>query len=456
MEIYKPYPYQQHGTDHIIKHPASGLFLDMGLGKTVITLTAINHLMYDMYEVQKTLVIAPLRVAQHTWKAERNKWAHLRHLRISHVLGTEKERKMALYRKADIWVINRENLCWLIRYYGSVWPFDYVVVDELSSFKNPDAERFKAFRKVRPLTKRITGLTGTPMPNGLHDLWSQLYMLDRGERLGETYGGYREQFLTPGARDGARVLNYTGKTGAEQEVYRRIGDICLSMTAADYLDLPPRIDRQVPVHMTPDQLAKYEEFEQIQVMEMENGEELTAFNAQALTQKLLQFGNGAVYNADKSDYHVIHDAKLDALEDIMDASNGHPVMVFYWFKHDLQRLRERFKAWKPRELKTEQDITDWNARKIPLLFVHPASAGHGLNLQAGGNIIVWFSLTWSLELYKQANARLDRQGQTESVIIHHLITRGTMDEYVMQVLDRKEKGQNGLMEAVKAIVGKYR
>lgn len=454
---YKPHGYQEFGQQHLLNHDAAALFLDMGLGKTVVTLTVLDLLLYDRFEAGRTLVIAPKRVAEFTWTDEAAKWDHLHHLRFSKVLGTEKQRKAALRQKADIWLINRENLPWLVGYYGTSWPFDTVVIDELSSFKNHDSLRFKQLKKVRPLMRRVYGLTGTPRPNGLMDLWAPLYLLDQGKRLGSTIGEYRRNFFKEGKRNANVVFTYDLKdAGCEKAIYDRISDICVSMRAQDYLQLPERVDRIVPIHLPPATLAKYDEFEKVQVMTMETGEDITAFNVQALTQKLLQFGNGAVYNGDKSAWHEVHMEKLDMLEEIIDTAAGKPVMVFYWYKHDLERLQTRFKALKPRTLDTEKDIRDWNAGKIPLLFLHPASAGHGLNLQAGGNIIVWFSLTWSLELYQQAVARLYRQGQTQAVINHHLVAMGTMDEYVMEVLRRKEKGQDTLMEAVKAIIHKHK
>lgn len=454
--IYTPYPYQQHATQHIIDNPAAGLFLEMGLGKSVITLTAIDILMYQELEVSKVLVIAPKHVAEDTWISEAQKWDHLKHLSLSLVLGTERQRKEALQNKADIYVINRENVPWLVSHYGgSFFPFDMVVIDELSSFKSAKAIRFKALRMVRPLIRRIVGLTGTPRPNSLMDLWPQLYLLDQGERLGKTLTKYRDQYFTPGKRNGHIVYEYKlkGQSG-EQEIYSRISDICISMKAKDYLDLPARIDRVVPVKLSIEKQQQYIEFEKKQILALADIDEISAVNAAALTNKLLQFANGAVYD-DLKNFHVVHDEKLDALEEIVEAANGQPVLVFYSYKHDLQRILTRLKAYKPRQLNDRKDIQDWNDGKVAVLCAHPASAGHGLNLQAGGNIITWFGLPWSLELYQQANARLDRQGQTRSVIVHHLVTAGTMDEDVVASLQTKADGQEALMQAVKARIRKY-
>lgn len=453
--IYNPWPYQDYATQHVIDNPFSGLFLDMGLGKTVSTLTAVNQLMFDDLEVNKVLVIAPKRVAEDTWTTEAAKWDHLKHLRVSVVLGTERQRKEALKAKADIYVINRENVAWLVGVYQSAFPFDMVVIDELSSFKSAKAIRFKSLRMVRPLIKRVVGLTGTPAPNGLIDLWPQMYLLDQGERLGKTITRYRENYFTPGRRNGQVVFDYKLKEESEQAIYDKISDICISMNAKDYLSLPERITRDVEIHLPAALKAKYDEFERDQVLALENLDEISAVNAAALTNKLLQFANGAVYDANK-DWHEVHKAKLDALEEIVDTSNGQPVLVFYSYKHDLERIKKRLKAYKPRTLDSRQDIQDWNDGKIQVLLCHPASAGHGLNLQAGGNIIVWFGLTWSLELYQQANARLDRQGQTKPVIVHRLIIIGTMDEDVSQAIERKTAGQDALMEAVNVRRLKYR
>lgn len=450
---YEAYPYQQHATEHIINNPYCGLFLEMGLGKTVATLTAIDYL--RMLDIDKILVIAPLRVAESTWSTEINKWDHLTHLRVSKVLGAESLRKKALRKEADIYVINRENVSWLVAYYGSAFPFDTVIIDELSSFKSAKSQRFKALRQVRPFMKRVIGLTGTPAPNSLIDLWPQVYLLDRGERLGKTISFFRNRYFTPGQRNGHIVFNYDLRDESENEIYSNISDICMSMKAKDYLELPERIDRVVNIEFSENLMSQYLEFEKSKVLELMDSEEISAVNAAALSNKLLQFSNGAVYDEIKN-VKEVHSYKLDALEEIVDTANGHPVLVFYAYKHGLERIKRKLRKYKPKKLECENDIDQWNKGEIQLMLAHPASAGHGLNLQAGGSIIVWYGLTWSLELYQQANARLYRQGQESNVIIHHLVSKGTMDEVVMEALVRKEAGQEVLLNAVKAIVDKHR
>lgn len=456
---YIPHPYQQHATEHIIRNPYSGLFLDMGLGKTVSTLTAIDELMNIYCEVNRVLVIAPKRVAEDTWATEVDKWDHLQHLSLSIVLGSVRERKEALRRKADIYVINRENVPWLIAQYQSAFPFDMIVIDELSSFKSPKAIRFKSLRMVRPRVSRLVGLTGTPAPNGLIDLWPQLYLIDMGERLGKTVTGYRERYFNPGRRSGAVVFDYKLRPGSEQEISSKISDICISMKAKDYLSLPDRINRTVEVHLPAAIQARYNDFERDQVMTLlsidNENEEISAASAAALSTKLRQFANGAIYDEQKN-WHPVHDIKLDALEELVEGANGQPVLIFYAFRHDLERIQQRLKAYKPRTLDSSDDIRSWNAGKIQVLLAHPASAGHGLNLQAGGNIIIWFGLNWSLELYQQANARLDRQGQTKPVIIHHMITIDTIDTKIMRAIEGKAVTQDALMEAVKVLLKKYK
>ncbi|MDR3565555.1 MAG: DEAD/DEAH box helicase [Negativicutes bacterium] len=443
---YSPHVYQDHFTELIINSPTVAGFLDMGLGKSVSTLSAVAQLLHDYWEVERVLVIAPLRVAQYTWSDEIEKWDHTSYLKLAKVLGTEKQRIAALKSKANIWVINRENVTWLVKYFGSKWPFDMVVIDESSSFKSHKAQRFKALRKVRPLIKRIVELTGTPAPNNLLDIWPQIYLLDRGERLGKTITGYRERYFEPDKRDGHIVFSWRLKPGAEEAIYAKIADICVSMKAEDWLSLPPRIDNIVKVQLEPTVKKLYKQLERDLLLPFAGGD-VVAGQAADLSNKLLQMANGAIYDENKS-VRVIHDAKLDALEDIIESANGNPVMVFYWYKHDLTRLKKRFPH--ARTLDKTQDVKAWNYGEIPLLLVHPASAGHGLNLQAGGNIIVWFGLTWSLELYEQANARLDRQGQTKSVIVHHLVAVGTVDELVLKALKNKATGQNALMAAVRS------
>lgn len=403
--------------------------------------------MYDSFEVSKVLVVAPLRVAEDTWSRETQKWDHLKHLRISKVLGSQKTREEALEADADIYVINRENVVWLVDYYKSRWPFDMLVIDELSSFKSSKSQRFKALKKVTPLINRTVGLTGTPTPNGYLDLWPQMYLLDRGERLGKTMTGYRDRYFNPGKRNGYTVFNWELKDMAEAAIQNRIKDICISMDAKDFLELPERINNNVNVTMDAKARELYKELEKELILQI-GEDEITALTAATLTNKLLQMSNGAVYDADRKFVHI-HDEKLEALEEILEF-NEEPVLVFYNFKHDFERLKDRFKKLNPRTLQTSEDIQDWNEGKIRLLLAHPASIGHGLNIQAGGHIIVWFGLTWSLELYMQANARLDRQGQTNNVIVHHLITEGTVDEDVMAALERKGTGQQDLLNAVKA------
>lgn len=452
---FKAHDYQNFAIQHIMDHTGAGLLLDMGLGKTVSALTAAERLIYEELEIDKVLVIAPKKVAENTWTNEASKWDHLCHLRIAKVLGTEKQRKEALKENADIYVINRENVAWLVGYYRSAFPFDMVIIDELSSFKSPKAIRFKALRMVRPLVKRVVGLTGTPTPRSLVDLWAQLYLLDMGERLGKTVTGYREHYFIPGRSNGHVVFDYKLQNGSEQAIYDRISDICISMKAEDYLTLPERIDRTVELALPDSVKAKYDEFEREQILALEDADEISAINAAALSNKLLQFANGAVYDADRN-YHEVHREKLEALEEIVDTANGQPVLVFYNFKHDLERIMKHLKAYKPQTLATPEDEKRWNDGKIQVLLAHPASVGYGLNLQDGGNIIVWYGLNWSLELYLQANARLHRQGQKRPVIIHRLVVSGTMDEDVVKSLEGKAECQDALMNAVKARIRKYK
>lgn len=446
---FSPWKYQTYAINHVMDHKASGLFLDMGMGKTVSTLTAIDNLLW-LGDINKVLVIAPLRVAEDTWSTECEKWEHLKHLRISKILGTKKQRRDALLKDADVYVTNRENVDWLVDECFSSWMWDMVVIDELSSFKSSKAKRFRALKKVRPYFKRIVGLTGTPAPNSLIDLWPQIYLLDRGQRLGKTITGYRERFFSPGRRNGYVVYNWELKQGAEESIQNKISDICISMSAKDYLDMPERIDNRIDITLPKKALDTYKQLEKDLVIEL-GEDDITAANAAVLTNKLLQLANGAIYTETKEVIKV-HDEKLNRLEEIIDTSNGKPVLVFYNFKHDYERiskLLEKLKV-KYQTLNTSEDIKSWNNGEIEVALLHPASAGHGLNLQYGGNIIVWFGLTWSLELYQQANARLYRQGQTNRVVIHHLIAKGTVDEDVMNALANKEINQNMLLKAVKA------
>jgi SNF2 family DNA or RNA helicase len=449
---YEPHGYQAYATKWLLDKEKAALFLDMGMGKSVITLTAINELMFDYFDVAKVLVIAPLRVAQNTWDSEIEKWEHLRHLRIAKILGNEKERIQALNATADIYVINRENVKWLVDRCGKHWPFDMVVIDELSSFKSHQAQRFKALRKIRPFMKRVVGLTGTPAPNSLIDLWPQIYLLDGGKRLGKTITGFRERYFYPDKRNQYIVYSYKPKEGAEEAIYKKLSDICVSMKAEDYLKLPERINNTIPIHLPKKAKEKYDQLERDLLLPL-NDSDIVANTAAVLTNKLLQMANGAVYD-ENGDVQEIHNAKLKALEDVLEAANGKPVLIFYAYKHDLARIKKHLKGQDLKVLDTAEDINAWNKGEVPIMLAHPASAGHGLNLQAGGNIIVWFGLTWSLELYSQANARLYRQGQKQNVIIHHLVAKGTMDEDVMRVLENKEAGQEALLNAIKARVRK--
>lgn len=445
-----PHDYQKVAIRKIIENEAYALLLDMGLGKTVSTLTAINELKYDYFEVNKVLVIAPKRVAEDTWSREVAKWEHLQHLTVSKVLGSEAQRRKALQRDADIYVINRENVEWLVNYYGPKWPFDMIVIDELSSFKSPKSKRFKALRKVRPLAKRVVGLTGTPAPNSLIDLWSQIYLIDRGERLEKTFTAYKRKYFI---QDPYLVYKIELKDGAEEEIYNRIDDICLSMKAKDYLKgLPEAAMNVIEVDISPQERTLYKKLERDYILEFADGD-IVASTAAVLSNKLLQLSSGAAYNENNGVQHI-HNAKLDALEEIVEGAQGQPILVFYNFKHDLERIKKRFKH--AEELKDSDTIERWNNGEIPILLAHPASAGHGLNMQDGGHIIVWYGLNWSLELYQQANARLHRQGQKNTVIIHHLVLKDSIDERVMEVLQGKEKQQDALMEAVKAKIEEVR
>ena len=520
---YVPWGYQEEATRWILDHKQCGLFLEMGLGKTVITLTAVDQLLRD-FDITRVLVIAPLRVAATVWAEEAQKWEHLKHLKVTKILGSRQtrlnalsglwknrvpkshERRMSLSEASsvgrlsedrlqkekcqnrkeygpeesysqklvdgpelpheselptrvgtpdatEIYTINRENVPWLIEVCEArkTWPFDMIVIDELSSFKNPRAERFKALRRVTGITRRIVGLTGTPSPNGLIDLWSQIYLLDRGERLGKYITKYREAYFRPGRTNGQVVFTWEPVKGAPEAIYQKLSDLCMSMTAEQYLTMPDRFDVEYPVELDSGGKRAYERLERDFVLPLLN-DTITAQNAAVLTGKLLQLANGAIYNED-GNYHTIHNAKLDALEDLIEAANGQPVLVYYSFKHDADRILERFPD--ARMLITPQDVNDWNAGKIPLMIAHPASAGHGLNLQAGGHILIWFGLTWSLELYQQANARLFRQGQPYPVTIYHVITKDTVDEDVLKVLTKKAGRQDALIDALKARIDRY-
>lgn len=443
---YTPHKYQSYAADFMIKNPVSALFLDMGLGKTVITLTAINEMCRNSFLVQKVLVIAPLRVARDTWPTEIEKWDHLKGLTYSVVVGTEAERKSALLKKASVYIINRENVSWLIESSGFPFDFDMVVIDELSSFKNHQAKRFKSLLKVRPTVKRIVGLTGTPSPNGLMDLWAQFRVLDLGKRLGRYISHYRNNYFIPDKRNGMVIFSYKPLPHSEENIYKQIEDITLSMKAQDYLDMPECIFNEVAVKLSDKEKKIYETLKKELVVSIKD-DEIDASNAAVLSNKLSQLANGCIYTEDHKPVHI-HDRKLDALEDLIEAANGKPLLVAYWFKHDLENIKKRFDV---REIKSSQDIKDWNEGKIPVAVIHPASAGHGLNLQTGGSTLVWYGITWSLELYQQTNARLYRQGQKSgTVVIHHIIAEGTIDELIMKALLNKNKTQSALIDAVKA------
>jgi len=446
--IYVPHEYQSFATEFIVKNAISALFLEMGLGKSVTTLTAIDKLMYDYFEISRVLIIAPLRVAVSTWPSEIEKWNHLNRLSYSVVVGNEKERRQALRKKADIYIINRENIDWLVNKSGFYLEFDMLVIDELSSFKSYSAKRFKSLLKLRPNFKRVVGLTGTPSSNGLMDLWAEFRILDLGQRLGRYITHYRNTYFVPDKRNGMVIYSYKPQDDAEKRIYQAIGDITISMKSCDHLQMPELIMNEVAVEMDQTDVQRYQKFKKEMVLTLEE-KEIDAINAASLSNKLLQMANGSVYDEDKAS-HTIHDKKLDALDELIEEANGKPVLVAYWFQSDLERIKKRMKV---REIKSSQDIEDWNKGKIPVALIHPASAGHGLNLQTGGAVLIWFSLTWSLELYQQTNARLYRQGQKQTVVIHHLMTKGTIDEDVMKAIKRKERTQEALMSAVKARIG---
>lgn len=444
---FLPHDYQKYAVEYIKSHPVTALFLDMGLGKTVTALTAIRDLMYDTFEVRRVLVVAPLRVARDTWPEEIRKWDHLKDLTCSVVVGNVAERRRALQQEADIYIVNRENLAWL--YQNSRLDFDMVVLDELSSFKNAQSKRFKAMKAMRPKVKRIVGLTGTPSGNGLMDLWAEFRLLDMGERLGRYISQYRNLYFKPDKRNGMVVFSYKPLPGAEEVIYHQISDITVSMKASDYLKMPEMVSVAKEVTLSEKEKKRYDELKKSLVLELPGGE-VTAANAASLTMKLSQMANGAIYTDDKN-VVGIHDRKLDALEDLVESANGQPVLVAYWFKHDKDRIQKRMEA---RELKSSQDFADWNAGRIPVALIHPASAGHGLNLQQGGSILIWFGLTWSLEFYQQTNARLWRQGQkSRTVIIQHIVAKGTIDERILKVLEHKDGTQAALIDAVKADLG---
>lgn len=451
---YNPHSYQSYATRFVEEHNESALLLDCGLGKTIITLTALNNLLFDSFDVSKILVIAPLRVARTTWKDEIEKWDHLKNLKYSIVVGSVDERIKALKEKADIYIINRENVQWLVEESHQRFIFDMIIIDELSSFKNGKSKRFQSLMKVRPLAKRIVGLTGTPASNGLMDLWSEYKILDYGKRLGRFITHYRNEYFTPDKRNGAIVYSYKPLAFAEEVIYDKISDITISMTSTDYLDMPDLIKNEVKVKMSDDEKSVYDELKNDLVLSLDD-EDISASSAGVLSNKLSQMANGAIYT-DEHKVIEIHNRKLDALEDLIEASYGKPVLVAYWFKHDLERIINRLKELKVgyEEIKTEDAIKRWNEGKVIVGLIHPASAGHGLNLQSGGSTLIWFGLTWSLELYEQTNARLYRQGQkSNTVVIEHIITEGTIDEEILKALERKDCIQSSLINAVKVSLG---
>ena len=446
MSNFTPYPHQAAGIDWILRRPTCALFWGMGTGKTVTTLTAIDRLLHDYLEDGPVLVIAPKRVAENTWSKEADKWEHLQHLRVSRVMGTEKQRLAALSSSADLYVINRENVVWLVDQLQNRWPFRVVVIDELSSFKSAQAKRWKALRRVRGRIDRLIGLTGTPRPNGLEDLWPEVYLLDQGERLGRTLGAFRARYLVPDKMNGHIVYSYREKEGASQEVYERLADICMSIRKEDVLSLPGQIYEDIELEAPAALLKKYKQFERDKVMEcLDEDGEIVAGTAAALTNKLLQFANGAIYDLD-GQVHRLHDIKLDALEELIEAAGGEPVLVLYAYQHDAERIRERINC---RALDTSEDMDAWNRGEIPVALAHPASIGHGLNLQDGGHILIWFGLTWSLELYQQANERLNRPGPKNVCRVYHLVLKGTHDARVLKALKNKDIGQAAAIEALR-------
>lgn len=450
---YNPHSYQDYATNFIINHPIAAILLDMGMGKTSIVLTAIMKLMYDRFEVSKVLIIGPLRVARTTWPEEIKKWDHLDGLRFSVVVGTAAERRMALSTDADVYIINRENVPWLINESGFPFDYDMVVIDELSSFKSWQSKRFKALMKVRPSVKRIVGLTGTPSSNGLMDLFAEFKVLDMGHRLGRFIGQYREAYFKPDRMNGPIVYTYKLQNGAEDAIYKKISDITISMKATDHLNMPELISSEYRVYLNDKEMKKYEELKTELVMQLPE-KEITAANAASLSGKLSQLANGAIYD-DEGGVNAFHERKIDALEDLIEAANGKPVLVAYWFKHDLARITERMDQLKVNyeKLDSDESIRKWNSGKLQVGLIHPASAGHGLNLQSGGNCLVWFGLTWSLELYQQTVARLWRQGQTSGTVsVIHIVTDGTVDERILKALEAKDSTQAALIDAVKAEV----
>ncbi|MDD6267404.1 MAG: DEAD/DEAH box helicase [Clostridium sp.] len=453
-----PHEYQKHCLQRIVDTKKIGLYIDMGLGKTVTTLTAIKELKYERLQVRKILVIAPKKVAESTWSKEKDKWDHTKMLRVSKVLGSTAKRIQALNTPADLYIINRENVVWLVDYYRNAWPFDMVVIDESSSFKNHKSKRFKALASISGKITRLVELTGTPSPNGLEDLWAQVYLLDGGERLEKRYTQFRERYFNPGDRGQNIIYNYKPKIGSEQAILDKISDICISMKSEDYLQLPDLIEDVIHVELDPKARKAYDDLERQMVLALpEEEDEISVTSAAALSNKLLQLANGAVYDEGHS-VHSVHDCKIEAFMELVESLNGKPALVFYNFQHDKDRIKAALEktGLRVRELKTPQDENDWNAGQIDILLAHPASCAYGLNLQQGGNHVIWFGLTWNYELYSQANKRLHRQGQTEKVIIHHLVCSGTRDEDVMEAISRKDDVQNWVMESLKARIRKIK
>lgn len=446
---FSPHNYQRFAIDYILEHPQAAIFLGCGMGKTIITLTAINQLIYDCFTVRRVLIVAPLRVARDTWPAELKKWDHLTGLSMAVCVGPPKAREAALAAGADITVINRENIPWLVERCGKDWPFDMVVIDELSSFKSNTAQRFKALKAVRPRINRIVGLTGTPAPNSLEDLWAPFRLLDQGERLGKYITHYRQRYFEPDKRGGHIVYSWRLKKGAEDAIYERIGDMTVSMKTTDHLNLPPLTTTTRRVHLDAKERKHYDRLKRDMVTEI-GDDIIDAGSAAVLSGKLMQLASGSIYTDDEQNYVTVHDKKLDALEDIIEAANGHTVLVAFWYKHELERLRKRFPDG--RYLDTDKDMSDWNDGNIPVAFLHPASAGHGLNLQDGGHILVWLTTPWSLELVEQTNARLFRQGQKEPVSIIHIVASGTIDDRVLSALEAKDTTQASLIHAVRAVL----
>ncbi|WP_408927379.1 SNF2-related protein [Corynebacterium marquesiae] len=444
---FKPHDYQRYTIQFIIDHSESAIFLGMGMGKTISTLTAINDLIRNRFETQKVLVIAPIRVARDTWPAEIHKWDHLAGLTVSPIIGTAKQREAAANRRADIYTIGRENIPWLVKHHGNRWPYDMVIIDELSSFKNPQAKRFKALKKVRPKIHRIVGLTGTPAPNSLLDIWAPFRLIDNGQRLGKYITHYRDQYFTPGRRNGTVVYNWNLRPGADQAIYDNIADITVSMRTTDYLQLPESTHQHITVQLPTKARKHIDTLKRDLVLDLDD-DTIDAANAATLSLKLQQLAGGAIYNEAGDDYITIHDEKIQALTELVDQAQGNTLLVCYWFKHERDRILDAIPG--ARVLDTAKDFHDWNNGDIPVALIHPASAGHGLNLQAGGHIMVWYTTPWSLELYEQANARLHRQGQTDPVSIIHIDTADSIDQTVHQALTRKDTTQQALITAVKA------